>query len=215
MSEASNASEAPEQGVTVVTTYLHLPTRADFRPATIDDPDVVVLHAQIALVPFYRFLYDAVGRTYQWVDRLSWPDASLGDYLARPTTTLLVLYLRGTPAGYIELDATSARPASGALDAASAGPAGSLGGAAEFGGQGAGCEVAYFGLMPAFHGRGLGKHLLSLGVQRAFDDGAEHVWLHTCTLDGPYALANYRARGFQPFHTMTHQHTLHPLAPRE
>jgi hypothetical protein len=27
-------------------------------------------------------------------------------------------------------------------------------------------------------------------------DGTTRVWLHTCTLDGPHALANYRARGF-------------------
>jgi hypothetical protein len=25
------------------------------------------------------------------------------------------------------------------------------------------------------------------------------VWLHTCSLDGPHALANYRARGFEVY----------------
>jgi hypothetical protein len=29
------------------------------------------------------------------------------------------------------------------------------------------------------------------------------VWLTTCTLDGPYALPNYRARGMVPFRTAT------------
>ena len=57
-------------------------------------------------------------------------------------------------------------------------------------------EVTYFGLRPAYFGRGLGKHLLSYGVQRAWDSGAKRVWLHTCNLDGPAALANYLARGF-------------------
>lgn len=27
--------------------------------------------------------------------------------------------------------------------------------------------------------------------------GAKRVWVHTCSLDGPNALANYQARGFQ------------------
>ncbi len=86
--------------------------------------------------------------------------------------------VEGAPAGYVELDRASAEP---------------------------GTEVAYFGIIPAFHGRGFGRHLLSVGVQRAFDDGAERVWVHTCTLDGPYALANYRARGFVEYRTTTHQ----------
>ena len=27
--------------------------------------------------------------------------------------------------------------------------------------------------------------------------GAQRVWLHTCNLDGPHALANYQKRGFR------------------
>jgi ribosomal protein S18 acetylase RimI-like enzyme len=66
----------------------------------------------------------------------------------------------------------------------------------------------YFGLGPAYHGQGFGKHLLSVGVQQAFADGAERVWLHTCSLDGPYALANYQARGFVPYKTSSHEQVL-------
>jgi GNAT superfamily N-acetyltransferase len=59
-------------------------------------------------------------------------------------------------------------------------------------------EIAYFGLLPAFHGRGLGGALLEHALRRGFELGSR-VWVHTCTLDGPYALANYRARGLEPF----------------
>jgi GNAT superfamily N-acetyltransferase len=65
-----------------------------------------------------------------------------------------------------------------------------------------GIEVAYFGLVQAFHGRGLGGFLLTHALQRAFELGPR-VWLHTCTLDGPAALPNYRARGLRPFRTQT------------
>lgn len=167
--------------VTVTTTYLHLPSREHFRPALLDDPDVLVMEAREPLPEFYRFLYDAVGRGYEWIDRLPWSDEQLRAYLSRPAVTLLPLYVRGTPAGYVELNAE---------------PEGE---------EGPGTEVKYFGLIPAFHGRGLGKHLLSVGVARAFDDGASRVLVNTCSLDGPHALPNYQARGFIAYRTERHE----------
>ncbi len=167
--------------IDVTTTYLELGSPADFRPSTLDDPDLLVMESREVLPAWYRFLYGAVGQDYAWFGRLSWSDAELRDYLGRPSVTLLVLYVRGTPAGYIELDSESEEP---------------------------GTEIVYFGLVPAFHGRGLGKHLLSVGVQGAFDQGARRVWLHTCSLDGPYALANYQARGFRPYKVTTERQTV-------
>jgi GNAT superfamily N-acetyltransferase len=64
----------------------------------------------------------------------------------------------------------------------------------------AGAEIAYFGLLRAFHGRGLGGFLLTHALRRGFEL-APRVWLHTCSLDGPAALPNYRARGLRPFRT--------------
>jgi GNAT superfamily N-acetyltransferase len=61
-------------------------------------------------------------------------------------------------------------------------------------------EIAYFGLLPAFQGRGLGGHLLTHALRRALEL-SPRAWVHTCTLDGPHALANYRARGLRPFRT--------------
>jgi GNAT superfamily N-acetyltransferase len=63
-----------------------------------------------------------------------------------------------------------------------------------------GTEIAYFGLLPDAQGQGLGGHLLTHALQRAFER-APRVWVHTCTLDGPHALANYQARGLRPFRT--------------
>jgi GNAT superfamily N-acetyltransferase len=59
-------------------------------------------------------------------------------------------------------------------------------------------QIAYFGLLPAFHGRGLGGRLLEHALRRGFELGSR-VWLHTCTDDGPRALPNYLARGLVPF----------------
>lgn len=164
--------------VTVTTTYLEILGREGFAPAFLDDAELTIVEAHEPLAPFYRFLYGTVGGEYNWTDRLGWSDERLTSYLAQPAVALLVLYYRGTPAGYVELNTESEEP---------------------------GTEVAYFGLFPQFHGRGFGKHLLSAGVERAFSDGARRVWVHTCSLDGPHALKNYQARGFRPYKTTTHE----------
>jgi len=64
----------------------------------------------------------------------------------------------------------------------------------------AGVEVAYFGLLREFHGAGLGGELLTHALRRALELGSP-VRLHTCTLDGQHALANYLARGMRPVRT--------------
>ena len=50
---------------------------------------------------------------------------------------------------------------------------------------------------PASQALGLGGWLLTRAVERAWAvEGTRRVWLHTCELDSPAALANYEARGF-------------------
>jgi GNAT superfamily N-acetyltransferase len=63
-------------------------------------------------------------------------------------------------------------------------------------------EIAYFGLLPHARGQGLGGYLLTHALRRAFAL-APRVWVHTCTLDGPHALPNYKARGLAPYKTET------------
>jgi GNAT superfamily N-acetyltransferase len=61
-------------------------------------------------------------------------------------------------------------------------------------------EVAYFGLLAPFQGKGLGGHLLSHALTRGLEL-APRVWLHTNTQDAAAALPNYVARGLRPFRT--------------
>ena len=68
--------------------------------------------------------------------------------------------------------------------------------------EGVSVEIAYFGLLAAFQGAGLGGFLLTHALRRGLEL-APRVWLHTCTLDGPGALPNYRARGLRPYKTQT------------
>lgn len=154
----------------LITTYLEMSAPAQFRPAYLDTLPLNVQRAVYTDPAAYRELYASVGETWHWRDRLIMPDDDLIAALSKADISILTV--NGEVGGYIEL----------AHD-----------GRGDY-------EVAYFGLRPQFFGRGLGKHLLSYGVQRAWDSGAKRIWLHTCNLDGPAALANYMARGF----TVTH-----------
>jgi GNAT superfamily N-acetyltransferase len=154
--------------VTVTTWYLEMLRATDLRPATVSQPCLRLERAEIPSPELNRFLYTAIGGQWYWIDRLDWGYADWLRYLDRPELETWVLSVSGTPAGYVELEAQAEDN----------------------------IEVAYFGLLPRFVGRGLGGHLLSRGVERAWARGARRVWVHTCSLDGPHALANYRARGF-------------------
>ena len=116
-----------------------------------------------------RFLYTAVGGDWYWVDRLGWTYAQWHDYITRPGFETWIAFVSGTPAGYFELDQL---PESGV-------------------------EIASFGLLPQFIGKGLGGCLLTAAIQRAWRKGTSRVWPHTCSFDHPRALANYLARGFR------------------
>ena len=60
-------------------------------------------------------------------------------------------------------------------------------------------EIASFGLLPGFPGRGLGGALLAAVTGDAWERGARRVWLHTCSLDSAAALPSYERRGFRRY----------------
>lgn len=63
-------------------------------------------------------------------------------------------------------------------------------------------KISIFGLLGEFHGRGIGGHALTVALRRGLEV-RPRVWLTTCSLDGPYALDNYQARGMRPFRVET------------
>jgi len=155
----------------IVTYYLEMTDSTAFRPSTFEHTEVELKQAKIPCPELNRFLYTAVGGDWYWVDRLNWTYEQWLTYLNRPELETWVAYVYGTPAGYFELEV---QPESNV-------------------------EIAYFGLLPQFTGRGLGGYLLTAAIKRAWQIGASRVWVHTCSLDHPHALKNYQARGFQVF----------------
>ena len=157
--------------VEVVRTYLELRDREQFRPGA-ELPDTArVVRRESCSPAEYRRLYGSVGGPWHWRDRLAWDDETLAAHLASPNIAVFELLVGGESAGYFELRRTAPHEV----------------------------EIAYFGLVPGYIGRGLGGALLSEAVREAWSFGGGRVWLHTCTLDSPHALPNYKARGFTPY----------------
>lgn len=160
----------------VTTWYLETLAPAQLRRARVPQPEPLIMQARTPLPMLNRFLYTAVGGHWFWRDRLSWSYARWMSWLDRPELQTWVLYAEGTPAGYIELEYQNDGDV----------------------------EIAYFGLMREFTGRGLGGHLLTRGIEQGWAMGARRIWVHTCSLDGPAALANYEARGMRQYHAEHH-----------
>jgi GNAT superfamily N-acetyltransferase len=129
---------------------------------------LAVVHAKKPTVAYYRFLYDAVGRDYDWTSRKKLSDAELAALLHDPRLEVLVLHVYGVPAGFAELD----RRSEGEI------------------------ELVQFGLMPQFIGQGLGRYFLQWAIDRAWSYQPRRFWLHTCTKDHPAALPDYLKAGF-------------------
>ncbi|SMP76069.1 Acetyltransferase (GNAT) family protein [Neorhodopirellula lusitana] len=120
-----------------------------------------------------RFYRD-VGGHWNWTDRLAWSDELWRDYVNREALRTWVGRLDGEAVGYFELEAQ----------------------------ESGNVEIAIFGLLPNFIGRGLGAVLLSAAIEAAWAiPGTRRVWVHTCTDDHEHALANYQKRGFRLFQT--------------
>ncbi len=87
----------------VKTTYLEMfahPERVVPQPRE----GLAVVHAKKPTVSYYRFLYDAVGRDYDWTSRKKLSDAELAALLNDPRLEVHVLMADGVPAGFAELD---------------------------------------------------------------------------------------------------------------
>jgi GNAT superfamily N-acetyltransferase len=161
--------------VSVTTYYLEMLSPAELKPKRSARTVVAMVRVERPMPELNRFFYTAVGGDWYWIDRLPWTYRDWQAYLNRPQLETWILTVNGVPAGYFELESQ----------------------------PGDDVEIAYFGLLPQFVGQSLGGHLLTSAVERGWAMGAKRVWVHTCTLDHPQALANYQARGFRLFREET------------
>ena len=173
-SEAAS-SDAVGLGVTptvpVTVTYLEMTSQDQRVPGPGWAEPTRVQRAERPTISFYRYLYNTVGADWDWWARRRLSDDELAAIIHDDAVEVWVPYIRGVPAGLAELD----RRVDGEV------------------------EIAYFGLVPEYIGRRLGPALLDWALERAWGCDPRRVWLHTCSLDHPSALAVYRRAGFEVY----------------
>jgi GNAT superfamily N-acetyltransferase len=164
--------------------FLQLSHAGQFRPvAHKPDLDVRFMTIDSPTPELFRHLYDEVGRDYNWVDRIEWDDARINAFFATDTTVRLVLMFADNKiVGFHEL----VKCADGSV------------------------EISLMGLLPPYHGQGLGGCLLTHAVETAWRWEANRVWLHTCSFDAPAALPNYLKRGFEAYREQIYYTPLRP-----
>jgi len=174
--------------IAVDVTFLRMASRPE-PPSPAMPPEYCVLPVPATTTGFYRYLYGTVGRDYCWWLRRMAADAEIAALLAEPQVFIHVLYHRGEPGGFFELD----------------------------GRLGSEVNISYFGLMPHLVGRGIGSAFLRAAVDAAWTQVDEQlgsqaarpgsrsiggVRVNTCTADHPRALGGYLRTGFKPIRTV-------------
>ncbi len=150
--------------------YLEMTRIGELKPKSLPK-DTQIVKFGVPLPAMNRFFYLEVGRKWQWTERKSWTEDQWNEWVLRKELETWMMLYRDTPAGYFELST---------LDSD--------------------VELAYFGLLPQFIGKGLGGGFLTKAIKNAWRPKTRRVWVHTCSLDHPNALKNYQARGFKIYH---------------
>lgn len=133
--------------------------------------DVVLRRVERPDAAWYRDLFQRVGAPWLWTSRLKLDGAALSRVLDDPQVEVFALSHRGRDDGLLELDFRVASE----------------------------CELAFVGVVPALIGTGAGRMMLRFAIARAWQRPIARLWVHTCTLDSPAALALYQRAGFRAY----------------
>lgn len=163
--------DVPPGCVAAIVTDLEMlapPTRRPVPPL----PGMTLVHTENPEADWYRALFSEIGgRDWLWFSRLALGEADLAAIITDPAVEIRVLRDGdGHDVGLLELDFRS---------------------------PGA-CELAFFGVAAALHGRGAGRMLMQAALARAWAAPIDRLFVHTCTFDHPAALPFYIRSGFVP-----------------
>ncbi len=119
-----------------------------------------------------KFFYKQIGKDHFWRDRLVWTDKQWLKYSSNPLLdTWILKNNKNDLIGYYEIEKHENK---------------------EF-------ELINMGILIDHRSKGFGSLLLNHVVKNSYDNKAKRVWVHTCSLDHKYALANYLSKGFKVF----------------
>ena len=160
----------------ILRNYLHIETIKDLKEVKNPLDNFLVSVVKDKDFQLNKFFYKNIGKNCEWVDRLIWTDINWMDHLNDERLFTYILKDNEQMAGYFELIYEKKKEE---------------------------CEIAYFGILDEYFGKGLGGYLLSEAIKESFKFGCKRVIVHTCSLDHKNALKNYISRGMKIFKSET------------
>ena len=151
--------------------YLEINSIEDLKTKQMPSDNFFLKEADKDKFDLNKFFYKQIGKKHEWIDRLIWQDKNWMDYTSDKNLKTFVLQNNNDLVGYFELIF-----------------------------NGNDCEIAYFGILEEYIGKGYGGFLLSEALRIGFNH-AKRIWVHTCSLDHPNAIENYKSRGMKIFKT--------------
>jgi GNAT superfamily N-acetyltransferase len=151
--------------------YLRMNYRPNFGAETESLIDIQELSKPID-TQYYLELYQTVGLSCNWVDRLVISDDELHDLINGDNINIFIIFYEDDPCGFVEFEREPGY-----------------------------VEMLYFGLFPEFIGKGIGAFCLRKAVETAWSYGPEWIQLNTCELDSDRALELYLNAGFELYTT--------------
>jgi len=161
--------DIPPGKIASVVTALEMTSKPSRRP--IPTSGFSVRRVERPGLDWYCDLFRRIGTPWLWFSRLRMDDPTLSAIVHDPAVEISALVADGRDEGLLELDFRLPDEV----------------------------ELAFFGLTEALVGRGAGRLLMDAALERAWASRPKRVWVHTCTLDHPGAVAFYRRSGFVPY----------------
>jgi GNAT superfamily N-acetyltransferase len=160
-------TDLPAGKLAALVTYLERDLAVPVHPEALGAQDHLV-RLGAGEIGRYRDIFRAVGQDWLWFSRLAMAEPELAAILANPRVFALALHRDGRDIGLLELDFSEAGTA----------------------------YLAFFGLVSAAIGDGIGRALMAEGLRRAKAAGFQRIAVNTCTLDHPRALEFYQRSAF-------------------
>ena len=162
--------DLPPGKLASVVTYLEL-RQPQPLPSTPTASDFAVRQVTRPDLDWYRHIFRAIGEPWLWFSRLRMRDDDLRATVDDPAVEIYVLSNASVDCGLLEFDRR----------------------------QMPDIEIAFFGVTPEMTGKGVGRALFRHCLPLAWQHQPARIWVHTCTVDHPAALAFYMKFGFVPY----------------
>ena len=152
--------------------YLEIYSLSDLQESEQPSEDYIVDLIEPTDFQLNKFFYKNIGKKHKWIDRLIWSEEQWIKYVSSKNVKTFVLKNNKDLVGFFELIIHFEKKE---------------------------VEIAYFGILEEYQNKKLGSYLLSDAIKKSFQENAQRVWLHTCSLDHKNALNNYLSRGMKIF----------------